>query len=191
MSFVELSIAIMVLLITPGPTNTLLFLAGSQRGWAGALRLVPFELLGYLSTVVPLSLMGATFLHDAPRARAALAVVAGLWVGWLALKLILPQGAKQHANRIGPGEVFVTTLLNPKVLLFGLVLLPSPEHLTANIMLFAAQVVVAAAGWAGLGAGLAQATGSQTGAMTWVRRAAAFWLSVVAMLLVAKGLGAV
>ena len=42
MSFVELSIAIMVLLVTPGPTNTLLFLVGSERGWAGALRLIPF-----------------------------------------------------------------------------------------------------------------------------------------------------
>lgn len=190
MSFVELPIAIMVLLITPGPTNTLLFLAGAERGWAGALRLIPFELVGYLTTVVPLSLMGAAFLHDAPRARAVLAVVAGIWVGWLAIKLILPQTSKAQPTRVGPTEVFLTTLLNPKALLFGLVLLPSPVHLTANLALFAGEVVLVAYGWAGLGAWLGGAGSTRQSAMAWVRRGASLWLSVVAVLLLAKGLGA-
>ena len=190
MSFVELSIAIMVLLVTPGPTNTLLFLAGSERGWVGALRLIPFELVGYLTTVVPLSLMGAAYLHDAPRARAVLAVVAGIWVGWLAIKLILPQASKAQPTKIGPADVLVTTLLNPKALLFGLVLLPSPVHLTANIALFAAEVVLVACGWAALGAWMGRTGSTRPGAMTCVRRGASLWLSVVAMLLLAKGLGA-
>lgn len=58
MSPIEMTLAVLVLLLTPGPTNSLVLLAGAERGWLGALRLVPAELSGYLLTVLPLSLMG-------------------------------------------------------------------------------------------------------------------------------------
>ncbi len=48
MSLEELVLALLVLLLTPGPTNTLMALAGAERGWTRALRLIPAELAGYL-----------------------------------------------------------------------------------------------------------------------------------------------
>ena len=190
----DLTLAILVLLITPGPTNTLLFLAGAERGWRPALRLIPAELAGYLLMVVPLALVGVTVLHDAPRARALVAIAAGLWVAWLAIKLWLPQTAQSGTQRISAPLVFTTTMLNPKALIFGLVLLPAPDHLGSHLVLFSALVVAVAAGWAGFGAWLGGVSGGVSGsegrAMLWMRRGASVWLSVVSLTLLAKGLGA-
>jgi threonine/homoserine/homoserine lactone efflux protein len=51
----ELTVAVLVLLLTPGPTNSLMLLAGAERGLTGALRLIPAEVAGYLLTVLPLA----------------------------------------------------------------------------------------------------------------------------------------
>ena len=190
MTMIDLTLAILVLLITPGPTNTLLFLAGAERGWRAALRLIPAELAGYLLMVVPLTLAGAAIFHDAPRARALVAIAAGLWVAWLAVKLWLPQAAETAGQRVGPTLVFTTTLLNPKALIFGLVLLPSQDHLGLNLTLFAGLVAMVALAWAGFGAWLGGVSGSDGGALRWIRRGASLWLSVVSLTLLAKGLGA-
>lgn len=190
---IELTVAILVLLIAPGPTNTLLLLAGAERGFRAALRLIPAELAGYLLTIVPLALVGAAVLQDAPRARAAVAVAAGLWVAWLAVKLWLPQNLPEGARSVSAGLVFTTTMLNPKALIFGLVMLPSPDHLALNLALFIVLVVMAAAVWALFGAWLGKVSRRQSGGvrgpMFWVRRGASIWLSLVSLTLLAKGLG--
>lgn len=46
MSFLAFAIAVAVLLLTLGPTNTLLALAGAEQDAMKALRLVPFEAPG-------------------------------------------------------------------------------------------------------------------------------------------------
>lgn len=187
----ELTIAILALLLTPGPTNTLLFVAGSERGWLGALRLVPAELAGYLAVTVPLAFAGAQLVESVPAIRPVIAVLAGLWVAWLAVRLWrLPAVAQGGGRSVDAGGVLVTTLLNPKALIFGLVLLPSPTQLAFNIALFASQIVLVAAAWAGFGAILAQ-SGSRGGSgVPLLRRIAALWLAVVSASLIAKGLQA-
>lgn len=187
---IDLTLAILVLLITPGATNTLLFLAAAERGWRRALRVIPAELAGYLLIVVPLALVGVTVLHDAPRARALVAIAAGLWVAWLAIKLWLPQPMQSGGQRVSAALVFTTTMLNPKALIFGLVLLPSSDHLGSHLVLFSVLVVAVAAGWAGFGAWLGGVSGSEGSAMLWMRRGASVWLSVVSLTLLAKGLRA-
>jgi threonine/homoserine/homoserine lactone efflux protein len=62
MSAPELALAILALLLTPGPTNSLMLLAGAERGLLRASRLIPAELMGYLTTVVPLALVGQSVL---------------------------------------------------------------------------------------------------------------------------------
>lgn len=190
MSLTELSLAILVLLVTPGPTNTLLFLAGSERGWRGALRLVPAEVAGYLTTVVPLTLIGAALLESTPTARPAIALAAGIWVAWLAIKLWQPARAGTAPAQVTARMVFITTLLNPKALIFGLVLLPSPDHLTLHLGLFVAQVLAVAAAWAGFGARLTATAPANPRTLPLIRRAASVWLGVVSITLIAKSLGA-
>lgn len=192
MTLTELSLAILVLLVTPGPTNTLLMLGGSERGFLGALRLIPAELLGYMATVIPLAMAGGHVLDALPVLRPAVALVAAAWVAWLALRLWrLPTREDGAVATVTPRTVLVTTLLNPKALLFGLVLLPSPTQLAANLTLFAVQIVAIAAAWAGLGACLA-ARGEDRAcpALPVLRRVAALWLAIVSASLAAKGLSA-
>lgn len=188
----ELALATLALLLTPGPTNTLLFLAGSERGLPGALRLIPAELSGYLATVIPLAWIGSELLEAWPGLRPAIAILAGIWVAWLALRLWrLPQPGTAGQRHVRATDVVVTTLLNPKALIFGLVLLPAatPAQVAANIGQFAVQVVAVAMLWAGGGAMVAARAGEGRGVVI-LRRIASVWLGFVSAGLLARGLAA-
>ena len=63
MTMSELTFAILALLLTPGPTNTLVALAASATGWGRALRLLPYEIAAYLLVTLPLALLGALALE--------------------------------------------------------------------------------------------------------------------------------
>jgi hypothetical protein len=51
--------AVLGLLLTPGPTNTLMGLAGASAGLTRVARLLPAEILCYLTMILPLAFMGA------------------------------------------------------------------------------------------------------------------------------------
>ena len=189
MTTVELSLAILALLLTPGPTNTLMLLAGAERGLTGAARLIPAELAGYLLTVTPLALAGQSVLAAHPDLRLIMALVAAVWVTLLAVRLWQrPSGAAPAP--VGARALFMTTALNPKALIFGLVLLPSPDRLAENLALFAGLVCGVALVWAGLGAGLRKRTLHQPRALGLLRRLASVCLGGMAALLVLRGLTA-
>lgn len=188
MTLFETALACLALLITPGPTNTLVFLAGAERGLGRALRLVPAELAGYLTTVIPLTLIGATVLETVPLLKAAVAMAAAIWVAVLAVRLwVVPMDVVTGAG-IGPRTLFVTTALNPKALIFGLVLLPSPDQLALHLGLFAALVALVALLWAAGGALLRQGGAARRDGLLWaLRRAASVWLGVMSVTLVLRG----
>ena len=190
MSPVELTLAVLFLLLTPGPTNSLMLLAGAERGWTDALRLIPAELSGYLLTVLPLALTGTTVLADHHALRTAVTLAAGAWVAVLAVKLWQVPGAARGDMSVGSYALFVTTALNPKALIFGLVLLPSPDRLAVNLAVFAGLVVAVAALWAGLGAALRAGGTGQPRAIPVLRRLASVWLAAISVVLIARGIGA-
>lgn len=189
MSTIELVLAVVALLLTPGPTNALMLLAGAERGLAGAARLLPAELAGYLMTVIPLTLIGQSVLLASPNLRLAVALIAAAWVAVLAVRLWhVPSVAA--AGFVGARAVFVTTALNPKALIFGLVLLPSPDQLGGNLALFATLVVAVALVWASLGAALRGGTAGQPRALMVLRRLASVCLAMMSVLLVLRGVTA-
>ena len=185
----ELTFAVLVLLLTPGPTNSLVLLAGAERGVAGAARLIPTELAGYFLTVLPLALAGTTVLADHHGLRTGLTLAAGAWVAVLAVRLWRMPGTGGAAAAVGARALFVTTALNPKALIFGLVLLPSPDRLVANLALFAGLVALVALLWAGIGTALRKGTG-QPRAIFFLRRLASVWLAAISVVLIARGVGA-
>jgi threonine/homoserine/homoserine lactone efflux protein len=189
MSTVELAIATLVLLLTPGPTNSLMLLAGSERGLSGAARLIPAELAGYFLTILPLALVGAAVMDDHQGLRDFMTLAAACWVAVLAVRLwqVPRQGGQMAAT--GALAVFVTTALNPKALIFGLVLLPSPDRLAFNLTLFAALVVVVALIWALVGAAIAGRQ-RQPHALFLLRRLASVWLAAVSVALMMQGVSA-
>lgn len=190
MSFAELAIAVLLLLLTPGPTNTLILLAGAERGLGGAARLIPAELLGYLLTILPLTLIGADLLARHPGLRAGVTLAAGLWVATLAVKLWRAPVGSTTVAVAGAREIFVTTALNPKALIFGLVLLPSSDRVSANLALFAGLVVLVALIWGSLGALLRAGKSRQPHSFILLRRLASVWLAAISVVLMVRGAAA-
>lgn len=190
MTLLEVVLAVLVLLVTPGPTNSLLLVAGAERGWRGAARLIPAELGGYLATVMPLALVGAPLLVALPAARTALALVAAAWVSWLAVAMWRLPAAEGGRPTVTARRVLVTTLLNPKALVFGLVLLPAPDpgRLALHVGLFAGEVVGVALLWTAMGATL-RARSERPGLPPGWRRAASVWLGALALYLAGRVAG--
>lgn len=182
MTLIELTFALLALLATPGPTNTLLALAGMQG--VGRPHFLPVVLAAYLATVVPLALWGAGWLTQLPLLRLGLTLAAAVWVAVLAVKLWrqATRFAAPDTPGVTPLQVGVTTLLNPKALVFGLVLIPEGPNLPAALLLFALLVLVVSLGWLALGARL-------SGRMApLVNRGGALWLGLLAVLLIGRGL---
>lgn len=187
MSFTVFLSGVMALLLAPGPTNTLIALSAASSGFRKTLRLIPAELAGYLVTVLPLAGMGAALLTQWPATRTALTVLAALWVMALALRLWRQAGATAGAGQIAPTTLFCTTVLNPKALVFGLVLLPPVGNADFPLRLaaFAAAVVAAAVIWSAGGALLGGA-GRRPAPSIILHRVAAGWLGLVSLTLVSR-----
>lgn len=192
MSTTSFLLALWALLLTPGPTNTLLALAGAERGPARALRLLPAELCGYLAVVVPLAAVGPRAMAHWPGLGVVVPLIAAAWVLGLAVRLWSPPAAMQAQGSVSAPRVLVTTLLNPKALIVGLVLL-TPVQAAAfrpRLALFALSVAMVATLWAGSGALLAARARGAAAKSGWLRRAAAVWLAMLSAALAVKGLAA-
>ena len=185
MTLIELAFALLALLATPGPTNTLLALAGAQRV-RRPLMLPLVELAAYLATVVPLSIWGQHWLEATPRLRLILTLAAAVWVAVLAVRLWrhATKAEAQGAAGVTGLQVGVTTLLNPKALVFGLVLIPAGPDLVAGLWLFAGLVIVVSLAWLWLGTQLAGRL------QPLVNRGGAVWLGMLAALLLGRVLTA-
>ena len=120
-------LAILALLLTPGPTNTLLTVGAAARGFRTSLPLLLGELAGYLIVVVPLATIAGSLLEGRPALAIALRLAAALWVLFLAIRLWRVSAVQTSPDGVSPvtiGQVFVTTLLNPKAPIIGLVIMP-------------------------------------------------------------------
>lgn len=185
MTLIELAFALLALLATPGPTNTLLALAGAQ-GVRRPMVLPVVELAAYLTTVIPLSIWGHRWLEAAPQMRLVLTLAAALWVAVLAIRLWRhsTRPVARDAPGVTPLQVGITTLLNPKALVFGLVLIPEGPHPVAGLALFAGLVLVVSLAWLWLGARFAGRLAPM------VNRGGALWLGALAALLLGRVLTA-
>ncbi|MGB8814760.1 MAG: hypothetical protein WCC57_16395 [Paracoccaceae bacterium] len=186
----ELALALGALLISPGPTNTLLALSGAERGLRATLTLLPLVLLAYLAMVLPLLFLGAKTLTALPALRPVVAIAAAIWVAKLAVTLWHLPSVQSHRSSVTARSLITTTLLNPKALIIGLVLLPAPAAIPARLLVFAALLLIASGIWAAIGAGVSQASPTRPAASLppILRRVAAVWLAILSLGLAAGGL---
>lgn len=184
----ELALALLVLLLTPGPTNTLYAVAGSERGFRAALWLVPVAMAAYLVTTLPLTLTGEALLAQHPGAKPVITGIAALWVAWLALRLWQLPAALPGSRGVRAADIFVTTLLNPKALIIGLVLLPADTALLPRFALFMALDALVSSLWIGVGVALQAGPAGPATRQSRLQRAAAIWLGLLATLLAARAL---
>lgn len=190
MTITALTFALIALLATPGPTNMVLLIAASERGFLKACHLLAVVLSAYLATIIPLSFGGGHVLAYLPGLKPLVAVLAGIWVARLAVKLWQRPAEGQASPAVTNRAVFTTTLLNPKALIIGIVLMPAQTAwVTAtNILLFVSVATLASLVW--LAAGQVVARGNPGGPPLGFRRAAAVWLGMIAIMLVLRGIGA-
>ncbi|HXV29911.1 MAG TPA: threonine transporter RhtB [Sinorhizobium sp.] len=120
-------LAILLLLATPGPTNTLLSLSGAAVGPRRSAPLLIVELGGYLTVIVPAATLAAPFLSARPEIGLLLKLVAAAWILLMARSLWRVKAQHAAERPITPGQVFVTTLLNPKALIIALIIMPQVE----------------------------------------------------------------
>lgn len=163
MDIAGFTLATLLLLLTPGPTNTLLAIAGGARGFRASAPLIAAEIGGYLVTITPVALFAAALLSDQPLVGSVLKLGSAAWVLFLAVKLwILPgEGSLTQASAgfVTFRRVFVTTVLNPKALIIGLVFMPhsGPQIVFPYLALFSLMVVLVASFWLTAGATLLRA----------------------------------
>ena len=148
-----------LVLLTPGPTNTLLAAAGLGRGWRDALPLILFELAGYLIAIAGWGILLVSIGKYYPWLSAVVRVACSGYLLYVAVKIWMSTEKPPIAGSqpIGPATVFVTTMLNPKGLLFASTIFPPQafEHLQVYVMsmaLFACVVAPIGTVWVMVGA---------------------------------------
>lgn len=153
------ALTVLTILGTPGPTNTLLATAGAAAGFRASLRLVPAEAAGYLIAILTLGLVLGPVVAGSPLLAGALRLAVGTYLLLLAVRLWRRGGATfARVVAVLPRQVFTTTLLNPKAVVFALGVVPfgAPRpylYLLGFVLMLAAVAVC----WIGAGATLGRA----------------------------------
>jgi len=158
MSFLTFFAATYFLLAVPGPTNTLLATSGAGIGVARSLHLLAAELCGYLLSIVLLRTALGPIVSDIPFAAVVLRVAVTIYILCLAVMLWRVNTRElRDGAAVTFGQVLLTTLLNPKALVFAFLLLPlqvGPLELLPWLGVIALQILTAGAAWLALGATL-------------------------------------
>lgn len=139
------SLAIFALLVAPGPTNALLAASGARLGVTRSLPMLAVVLAAYAVNIGVLTLLVAPQLQASPAAWLVAKLAAALYLSWLGLRLwrMADRPGEERDAPVRAAEIFVATLLNPKGLVIGLVLLPrGPESGLAPYLLVLASAIL-------------------------------------------------
>lgn len=128
-------VVIATVLLTPGPTNTLLAAAGIRAGLRSSWSLIPAECLGYLLATTVWGALLQTVVRETPWLVHVIQLVSGLYIaklGWELWAYASLQPDNSQVPAIGRRQLLVATLLNPKALIFALTLFPAQTWMSAS-----------------------------------------------------------
>lgn len=147
------TLTVLAILGTPGPTNTLLASSGALVGVRRSLVLIGAELAGYTLAIASLHAVLGPLLGAYPEIKTALRLLVGAYLLVAARELWVRRDESMgRATPVGFKRVFVTTLLNPKAIVFAFGVIPlSQPKAAAYVGAFLAIVVVVASAWILLG----------------------------------------
>jgi threonine/homoserine/homoserine lactone efflux protein len=171
------AVASLALLSAPGPTNTLLASAGATLGWR-AWRLIFVEAAGYTIAICAMVLLLGPALATMPDFVIALKLAVAAWLMWTSVSM-WRKGSKAlrieenkelwlSTNRrdrlVRKRIVFVSTLLNPKCLVFAFGLMPSADTGVRNVLSYMAGlaliIMFAGSVWISVGSLIGRAGGT-------------------------------
>jgi threonine/homoserine/homoserine lactone efflux protein len=178
-------LAVLVVLATPGPTNTLLATAAAADGRKVWTSLMPAEMIGYTISIGALLLLVRPFAESSAVTATALRSLCATYLLYLAATLWYA-GTNKLTEPIRFRHVFLTTLLNPKAAIFAFLIFPEPgSPLSLQLRsfgLFIGLCAVACTGWLTLGALIGEQTGSFVTPLAF-QRVAATALSIFAIIM--------
>jgi threonine/homoserine/homoserine lactone efflux protein len=157
-SLSQFTLAVLLLLLVPGPTNTLLLTAGATLGWRKGLPLLAGEALGYLFTIHLLIVLNGLLLTQVAAAKPAIQAACALYLLFLAARIWMGSFSTAPQPRaISFFDVLAATLLNPKAFILAFAILPYTLESSLRFALpyFAAMqftIVTAGLAWISLGA---------------------------------------
>ncbi|GAA5587920.1 hypothetical protein Acal01_03106 [Acinetobacter calcoaceticus] len=150
------------ILLTPGPTNTLLASSGVQVGLRKSVKLIPAEVLGYVISISAWGMLIGKVSTTLPLLPPILKLLSACYIIFLAIKLWHTANQEIELNQptIRTRELFCATLLNPKTLLFASAIFPvaawSDFHIyLIHMMAYLALITPIALFWIFLGSLLA------------------------------------
>ncbi len=181
-------LAALSLLAAPGPTNVLLATAGAAAGVRSPLLLLAAATFAYLLAVATARLLLGPLIDAYPLVGVAFRVVVALYLVWIAVHLWRRNAAMTREATVGIREVFFTTLINPKSLVFAFGIIPATSPvLWAYVAAFALLVPVVGLGWVLIGRAVGATSGERHAGL--VRRVASVTLVGFAALLVGSAFG--
>ena len=123
---------VVTILLTPGPTNTLLASSGIQVGVRQSLRLIPAESIGYLISITVWGVIIGALSSQFQIISIFLKLLSALYIIFLAIKLWKTADIEASYNQptIRARELFCATLMNPKALIFASAIFPTTAWLT-------------------------------------------------------------
>ena len=135
-------LAVIAVLMTPGPTNALLASSAHQQGVAKTSLFIPAQFFGYFYAINLWALLIHLSSPTWPHLILILHLFSVGYVFWLAFHLWTAKHLQQHNarfNGIRPHQLFFSTLKNPKALLFaaGIFPLNTWDNPTSFILVFA------------------------------------------------------
>jgi threonine/homoserine/homoserine lactone efflux protein len=160
------ALAVAAILVTPGPTNALLCTSAGLVGVRRSLRLIPAEIAGYLIAIAALQMVGGPLMAAVPSFGLTLRIVLVFYLLLLAWRLWHADAAVARLNVpvVTVGQVFLTTVLNPKSLVFAFAVFPPFDGLVEALPyagVFVLTVGIVAIGWIGFGAMLRRGGGNE------------------------------
>ena len=152
-------LAVIAVLMIPGPTNALLASSAHQQGIARTSLFIPAELLGYFYAINLWALVIHLMSPVWPNLIHLLHVLSALYVFWLAFRLWKLSRLIQHNQRhrsIRPRQLFFASLKNPKSMLFAAGIFPmttweSPLNFVMVFAVFSLVLVPTAMFWMSFG----------------------------------------
>lgn len=146
---IQFALAVLLLLATPGPTNTVMATAGAvNRGdWPWLFMLA--ELGGYLAIVLLARAVLLPLIDAHSWVGVALKVVVVAYLIYAAIRLWRTRiSTSGTPGRVTPQLVALTTFLNPKGLIFAITIIPRDHPmLLAYFAAFAALVLIVGGSW--------------------------------------------
>ncbi len=176
------------LLATPGPTNTLLAASGAVSGLRRSLPLLFGELAGYLTAITLLLAIVGPVVSAVPTFGIGLRIAVCVYLVHLALMFWRRSAAPIKTERpVTLLRVFVTTLLNPKAVIFAFTLLPFSAAADLADMLpwlaaLSLLIVTVGASWIALGAAMHRSAPSEIGQARIYKLASAALMLIVCMI---------